>query len=145
MSDAPLAASVGASDLLQVVQSGEIVLATVGQLVTIPMAQLAATTASLVALAARVAALEGRPDPCVALSGTIPIATLQIGSVILAVPVAGLLASDRVAVEPAADLPAGLVLAWAHPSAAGVLTVALTASLVVALKAPVALNVTALR
>ncbi len=108
-------------------------------------AQLAATNASVVALAQRTAALEGKPDPCVALSGTIPVATVQIGTVTMAVPVAGLLATDRVSVEPSADLPAGLVLAWAHPSSNGVLTVALTAGAIVVIKAPVTLNVTALR
>ncbi len=143
------------AEIVRVRQNGTWVYATAAQIAALTpdsssavsslASQLAATNASLVAQAQQIAALQGKPDPCVALSGTIPVATVQVGTVTMAVPVAGLLATDRVAVEPAADLPAGLVLAWAHPASNGVLTVALTAGAIVAIKAPVALNVTALR
>ena len=108
-------------------------------------AGLASANAAIVLLAGRVAALEGKPDPCVALTGTLPIATLQIGTSTLAVPVPGLRATDRVGVEPVGDLPAGLVLAWAHPKADGMLAIAVDALAVLSLKTAVPLAVTALR
>ena len=109
------------------------------------LAQIASANAAIVTLAQRVAALEGKPDPCVALAGTLPLATVQIGTTILQVAVPGLLATDRVVVEPGADLPAGLGLAWAHPVAAGLLAVAVESLAVVTLKSSVPLAVTALR
>lgn len=105
---------------------------------------LAAALKTVDALSARIAALEARTSN-VTFSGSLPIATLQVGTTTFAVPVAGLLATDRVSVQPAADLPAGMSLAWARPKAAGVLSVAVTALAVVAVKSPVALMVTALR
>ena len=112
---------------------------------TAPLAQIGAANALIVALTQRVATLEGRPDPCVALSGSLPTGTLQLGTSTQTVAITGLLATDRVSVEPVGDLPAGLVLAWAHPSAAGLLTVAIDAVAVLTLKVPIQLAVTALR
>lgn len=145
MSDAALATSVAATDQIAVVQPNGIALATAAQVYATPMAAISALSATVVSQAQQIATLQAKPDPCVALSGAIPVATVQVGTVTVAVSVPGLLAADRVSVEPAADLPAGLVLAWAHPASDGVLTVALTASVLVAVKAPAVLNVTALR
>lgn len=108
-------------------------------------AALASANAAIVALTQRVAALEGKPDPCVALSGSLPLATLQLGTVAISMPVVGLLATDRIVVQPAYDLPAGLVLAWARPKADGLLIVALDAVAVPSVKASIPLMVTALR
>ena len=111
------------------------------------VAQIAAANALIVALTQRVAALEGKPDPCVALSGSLPIATLQIGTLDVSVPVPGLLSTDRIAVEVLADLPAGLVLGAARPSptAAGVLLVQTIASVLLTGKPALPLAITALR
>ena len=147
MSDAPLVSSVGQQDFLQVLQGNGVVLATVAQLVSAPTAGLASADAAIVALTQRVAALEGKPDPCVSLSGVLPLATLQVGTADVAVAVPGLLSTDRVSVEVTADLPLGLTLGALRPSPTtnGVLLVQMIVTVAVSLKTPVALAVTALR
>lgn len=138
-------------ELVRVRQGGAWVYPRLADVVALSLAQfgpaLASANAAIVALAQRVAALEGKPDPCVALTGTLPVATIQVGTAIVQVPVAGLLSTDRVAVAPAGDLPAGLSIAWAHPSptAPGVLVVGVSALVSMSGKPALTLNVTALR
>lgn len=110
-------------------------------------AGLAAAHADIVALAQRVAALEGRPDPCVALSGSLALAALQVGTADIAVTVPGLLSTDRIAVEILADVPAGLAIGSMRPSPStnGILMVQTTATLSLTSKAALPLAVTALR
>ena len=147
MSDAPLASSVGQQDFLQVLQGNGVVLATVAQLLAAATAGLASADAAIVALTQRVAALEGKPDPCVALTGSLPVATLQVGTTDIAVVVPGLLSSDRVSVQIMADLPLGSAIGAMRPSPTvnGVLLVQMIVTVAVSLKTPVALAVTALR
>ena len=108
---------------------------------------LASANAAIVALTQRVAALEGKPDPCVALSGALPLATLQIGTFDMQVPVPGLLSTDRIAVEVLAAEPPGLTLGAIRPSptANGVMLVQTTAATLFPKLAVLPLAVTALR
>ena len=110
-------------------------------------AALASANAAIVALTQRVAALEGKPDPCVALSGTLPIATMQIGTVDVHVAVPGLLSTDRIAVEIIADVPTGVQIGSMRPSPAanGDLIVQVTAVSLQPNRAALPLGVTALR
>ena len=95
----------------------------------------------------RVAVLEGKPDPCVALSGSLPIATIQLGTADVAVPVPGLLSSDRIAYDLLAEVPAGLVLGAVRPSPAanGTLLVEATATVSLSGRTAIPIAVTALR
>lgn len=139
----------GGDEIVRARQAAGWVYPTVAQIGAFATAALAAQvttlSATVVSQAQQIAALQGKPDPCVALSGALPVATLQIGSVDVPVPVAGLLATDRVAVEALADLPAGLALGAVRPTAAGVLTVQVIATAAVSLKSAIPLAVTALR
>ena len=119
----------------------------VPQQVDLLSAALASTTAAVVALTQRVALLEGKPGPCVALSGLLVPATLQVGTTDVQVAVPGLLPTDRIAVEVIADLPAGLTLGAMRPSptAPGILLVQAIATLAMVGKTSIPLAVTALR
>ena len=78
----------------------------------------------MAALVKRIATLEARQGN-VALSGTLSLATLQIGTLDVSVSVPGLLSTDRVSVTPTAAVPTGLQLGAMRPSptANGVLLV----------------------
>ena len=122
-------------------------MAAVNATITALTQRVAADEAASVLLTQRVAVLEGKPDPCVALSGSLALATVQIGTVDVQVAVPGLLSTDRIAVEILADVPAGLNLGAMRPSptANGVLLVQTTATLSLSSKPALPLAITALR
>lgn len=145
--DATMAASVAATDQIAVLQPGGFAFATLAQIQGDPLLQIAA-------LAARVAALEGRPEEAAHFTATAKLptiaalasVTLTLTGLIAARAGDALKADETVSVEPAAPLPPGLNLSTATVPADGTVAVQMSASVAIAASAtPILWNITALR
>ncbi|WCS27214.1 hypothetical protein LOK46_10475 [Methylobacterium sp. NMS14P] len=152
--DATLAASVASTDYLKVVQPGGEALAAVAQVNADPLATAAALSSRLDALAARVAALEGKPEEVAhfgavaALPNVAALAKFTITLTNLVPARAGdaLKAGESVSVQPLAALPDGVTLIGPPtvPSD-GTVLLRFSAALAMSAAAPIPWAISALR
>lgn len=102
--------------------------------------------ARLDAIEARVAALEARPQEVVPFSGSLTTGLLAIGTKTFTISgLTGLVAGERVVVEPAAALPPGVSIAGARVVADGTVEVTLAALVALTASRTIPLTITALR
>lgn len=108
-------------------------------------AETAARQGADTGLTARTAALEARPEEVVPFAGSLTTGLLAIGTKAFTVPLAGILASDRVVVAPAGALPVGLSIAGFRVVGDGAVEVTLSAVLALTASKTIPLAITALR